>query len=198
MSKLIVCFGYRLEPDNSINPILKNRLRDTANICAKNKNSTLLLMGAFVYKNVRKNTKSEAFVMKKYLQENFPQKIKDTKILTEEKTTSTVEQICYLKKFIKKNKFRYSDLIIVSSKYFGNRVKLYAEYIFGTKKGVIFVESAIPKNLEIRFKKIETFKLKQMQGWLKGHKKGDDKRILKEQKNFQNKILKGEIKQPLS
>jgi len=198
MSKLIVCLGYRLEPDNSINPILKNRLKDTADICAKHKNSTLLLMGAFVYKNARKNTKSEAFVMKKYLQENFTQKIKDIKIITEENTTSTVEQICYLKKIIKKNKFKYSDLIIVSSKFFGNRVKLYVEYIFGTKKGVNFVESAIPKNLEIRFKKIETFKLKQIQDWLKDHKKGDDKRILREQKIFQNKILKGKIKQPLS
>ena len=198
MSKLIACLGYRLEPDGSINPILESRLQDTATLCGKSKNITLLLMGGSVYKNIEKQKMSEALVMRKYLEKNFSKKIKDVKIITEEKTTSTVEQICYLKKFIKKGKFKYSDLIIVSSKYFGNRVKLYTEYILGTNKGIVFWESKIPKNSEERFKEVEKGKIKIVKNWFKNHKKGDDKTILKEQKAFQNKVKKGKINHPVS
>jgi hypothetical protein len=136
--------------------------------------------------------------MKAFLEKKFGQKIKNIKVLIEDKTTSTVEQLCYLKKFIKKEKIKHSNLIIVSSKFFGDRVKLYVEYIFGTKEGVVFIESAIPKNLSVRFKKVETYKLKEVQTWFKGHKKGDDETILKEQEIFQIKVKKGEIKRSIS
>jgi hypothetical protein len=155
-------------------------------------------MGGSFYKNIEKQKISEALVMKRYLEKNFKKQLKNTKIITEEKTTSTVEQICFLKKLIKKEKFLYSDVVIVSSKFFGNRVKLYTEYILGTNKGIIFLESKIPKNLEARFKKVEEGKLKVVQNWFKKHKKGDDKKILKEQKIFQRKVKEGKINQPVS
>lgn len=196
MPKLIVCLGYHLASDNSVSSVLKNRLLDTMKLCRDNKNSTLLLMGFSPYGNLRKDKISEASAMKKYLEENFNRELGDTKVITEETTTSTVEQLCYLKEFIEKQKLNLSDLVIVSSEFFGDRVKLYVEYIFGTNRDIIFIESLIPPETADEFKKTEEQKLKEVITWLGKHKKGDDQAILKEQKDYQNKVVKGEIKQP--
>ena len=190
--------GYHLQPDGSISPILENRLKDTARLCEENKNSTLLLMGALSYHGPVKFSVSEASLMKEFFEKNFTKEIKYTKITIEENTTSTVEQLCYLKKFSKQEKLNYSDLIIVSSKFFGDRVKLYVEYIFGTNSDIVFIESDIPIDLEDRFREIEKTKLQEVQDWFKGHEKGDDVTILKEQEVFQAKVKKGEIKRPIS
>ena len=198
MSKLIVCLGYHLEPDGSISSILENRLKDTADLCNKNKNSILLLMGGFSYRGLEKFKFSEASLMKGFLEKNFNQQIKDINIITEENTTSTVEQLCYLKDFIKEKEINDSDLIIVSSEFFGNRVKLYAEYIFGIVNGIVFIESQIPKEFLPKFQEVEAVKLTEAQNWLKNHTKGDDTKILKEQKEFQSKVKKGEIVQQVS
>ena len=107
MSKLIVCLGYHLESDNSVSLVLKNRLFDAVNLCKKNKNSTLLLMGLSSYGDLRNDRISEASAMKKYLEENFNEELGNTKIITEETTASTVEQLCYLKEFIKKEKLKW-------------------------------------------------------------------------------------------
>jgi hypothetical protein len=127
MSKLIVCLGYHLEPDNSISLVLENRLKDTAEICSKNGNSALLLMGSSPYGDSGENKISESSVMKEYLTNNFGEKLQGIKIITEETTTSTVEQICYLKKYMEREKINLSDLVIISSKFFSERVKLYVE-----------------------------------------------------------------------
>lgn len=167
MPKLIMCLGYHLEPDNSVHPVLKNRLLDAANFCKSNKNSTLLLMGSSPYGDLRKDKISEASAMKKYLEENFSEELGGTKIITKETTASTVEQLCYLKEFIAKEKLNISDLVVVSSEFFSDRVKLYAE--------------------------------KERARWLNGRTKGDDTAILKEQKEFQGGVIRGEIKQsPIS
>jgi len=196
MPKLIVCLGYHLQLDNSIHPVLKNRLLDAVALCGKNKGSTLLLMGSSPYGDFRKDEISEASAMKEYLEKNFSDKLKGIKILTEGTTRSAVEQLCCLKKFIEKEKLNFSDLVIISSKFFSDRVKLYAEYVFGSVSGIIFVGSRIPPEIADEFKRAEKFKLKEGIKWLKGYKKGDDRVILREQKEFQNKVVKGEIKQP--
>lgn len=198
MAKLITCLGYNLQSDNSVHPILVNRLKDTVEQCRKNKNSILLLMGSSPFQNSENSVVSEASAMKKYLLSNFNNLPKDIKILTEETTTSTVEQLCYLKKFVETKKLNYPDIIIISSEFFGDRVKLYVEYVFGTTQGIIFVESSIPKDSIAEFKKIEEVKIQQAKTWLKDYKKGDDKTILAEQKVFQNKVIKGKIKYLIS
>ncbi|OGI61059.1 hypothetical protein A2814_02270 [Candidatus Nomurabacteria bacterium RIFCSPHIGHO2_01_FULL_38_19] len=198
MSKLIVCLGYNLQSDNSVHPILENRLKDPARICIENDNSTLLLMGSSLYKNSEKHTISEASAMKEYLKNNFDQELKYTKILTEENTTSTVEQLCYLKKFIETKKLSYADLVIVSSQFFGDRVKLYAEYIFDVNEGITFVKSVVSEDFVEYFQKVEKDKPKQTQDWLNNHKKGKNQLILREQKEFQAKVKKGEVSQEVS
>ena len=95
-----------------------------------------------------------------------------------------------------KRKIKLSDLIIISSEFFGERVKLYTEYIFGSVDGIIFIDSKIPPEIANDFKRAEEFKLKEGIKWLEGHEKGDVGMILKEQREFQAGVIKGEIKQP--
>jgi hypothetical protein len=200
MPKLIACLGYDLKEDNSIDPILENRLRDSVDLCVKNPGSTLLLMGGQHYQDDRKNRVSQAFAMKTFLQTNFFNELKDTKIMVEKNTTSTIEQLCYLKKLIdfKEIEFDYSDLVIVSSQFFADRVKLYSEYIFSTDKNIIFIESDIPLGVLGQFKATEEEKLKEAQNWLKDYKKGDYQAILIQHKAFQDLVKKGQINQPIS
>lgn len=196
MSKLIVCLGYHLPQDNSIPVILENRLKNVARLCIENPDSTLLLMGSSPYGESGKNKASEASVMKEYLEINFEKNLTYVKIITEETTTSTVEQLCYLKSFLQAQKLNSSDLFIVSSEFFSERVKLYAEYIFGIIDGIIFIESAVPPEARERFKELENEKIKEGIKWLAHIKKGDDATILREQQEFQRKVVVGEIKQP--
>jgi len=196
MSKLIVCLGYRLEPNDSISPVLINRLLDVVSQYNDNEDFTLLLMGSSLYGDSRKEKISEASVMEKYLRDNFKEKLKGAKMIIEETTASTVEQLCYLKEFIEKEKLDFSNLVIVSSEFFGDRVRLYAEYVFGTIDGIIFIDSIVPAEIREKFQKAEEFKLKEGKKWLMRHEKGNSRRILKEQIEFQNKVIGGETKQP--
>lgn len=196
MSKLVVCLGYRLQSDNSISPILQNRLLDVVKLCSSGDVSTLLLMGSSPYGNLKKDKIPEAVAMREFLEKNFNAKFTGIQIVAEETTKSAVEQMCFLKNFIRKNSLQLSDLIIVSSKFFSDRVKLYAEYIFGNIDGIIFIGSTIPLEMEEEFRKAEEFKLQEGRNWLRHYKKGDDKEILKAQREFQDGVIKGEIKQP--
>lgn len=194
MSKTIVCLGYHLNPDGSPHHILQNRLKDTVIEITKNPHSTLMLMGGSLYRETDSIKISEAETMKKYLENNFSGSLKNIKILTEENSTSTIEQLF----FLKENVPNILDLTIVSSEFFGNRVKLYAEYIFGTTDGVTFIESRLPEDVKEKFKEVETDKLKKAVEWLKNNKKGDSEKILEEQRAFQNKIKKGKVSHPIS
>ncbi len=194
MSKLIVCLGYRLKTDGSISPILENRIKDAVKICVGNENSILLLMGSSPYGNLIKTSVSEASVMNDYIKKNFSEEIKGVKIQIEGNTASAVEQLCYLKKFIEENKLNYSDVTIVSSEFFNERIKLFAEYILGTSKGVNFIGSAVPQDLTEKFKEDEESKFKDAKIWLENnYTKGDHEKILADHKAFQQKVINKEI-----
>lgn len=198
MSKLIVCLGYNLLSDNSISPILENRLKDALKMCMENGDPTLLLMGGSSYHGSAEYTVSQARAMKEFLEQNFSEKIKDIKVEIEEVTSSTVEQLCYLKEFIKLRRFSPADVVIISSEFFNERVKLYTEYVLGTIEGIVFFGSVVPGEAKEKFKFTETEKLEQAQNWLKDHEKGDDKTILEEQRIFQAQVIRGEIYRKLS
>jgi hypothetical protein len=197
MAKLIVCLGYNLKPDNSAHPILENRLKDVAEQCKKNPNSVVLLMGSHPYGVSKKDKVSETSVMKRYLEENFSGDLQGVEVTIEEDTKSVIEQLCYLKKFIEQKKLDYSDIVIISSKFFNDRVKLSAEYIFGTTQGITFIESEIPEENIAGFRRIENFKLRDST-WLAKHEKGNDTEILAAHKKFQDRVILGEIKHSIS
>ena len=138
--------------------------------------------------------------MKDYLANNYKEELAGIKIITETNTTSTIEQLCYLKKFIdsRKPELNYEDLIIVSSEFFNDRVKLYAEYIFGNIEGMMFVGSTVPSEPKDNFESAEEDKLKKAKNWLKSHRKGDADTILADQKTFQARIINNGIEHPVS
>jgi DUF218 domain len=200
MPKLIACLGYDLRTDGSIQLTLINRLNDVARLCKEYKHSTVVLLGGSSYRNTDNGLPSQAFVMKEYLQNNYKKELADIEILTEENSTSTVEQLCHLKERIvsEKPNLSYESLVIVSSEFFNERVKLYAEYIFGDTKGVLFVGSPVPPNLRDNFQTIEKDKLSKAQEWLKRYQKGDSAQILMDQRNFQAKVINDKIDHPIS
>ncbi len=189
MAKIIVCLGYHLNSDGSIHPILKNRLKDSVAEIAKNPDSILMLMGSSLYSETDSIKIPEAKAMQKYLENNFSSSLKNTKIITEENSASTIEQLCFLKENIP----NIADLIIISSEFFGNRVRLYAEYIFDVTDGITFIESKLPDDIREKFKEIEANKLAKAIAWLKNHQKGDFQKILEEQKAFQDKVREGKV-----
>ena len=198
--KLIACLGYSLKEDNSVHPILENRVRDSVNMCVKNNESTLILMGGAYYKDTKERRISQASAMKKFLDENFKEELENIKIIVEENTTSTIEQLCYLRELIDSGEFKlkYSDLVLVASKFFIERVKLYSEYIFDTNEDITFVGSSVPENIFEQFKNTEENKLKEAQIWLKDYTRGEYKELLNWQKVFQEQIQKGKINYPAS
>lgn len=200
MPKLIACLGYSLNKDDSVPPILKNRLSDSLKICTENPDSTLLLMGGSYYRDKKNRAISQAFAMKMFLETNFGKQLEHTKIKIEENTTSTIEQLCYLRNIfdLKETEFNYSDLVIVASKFFMDRVKLYAEYIFNTTENIIFIESDVPIDILGQFEATEDKKLIEAQDWLKEYEKGDYWGILARQKAFQSEVKKGEINHAVS
>jgi hypothetical protein len=198
--KLVACLGYNLKEDNSIHPILENRLRDSVDVCVKNNESVLILMGGVDYRDQGQQKVSQVSVMKKFLDENFKEELENTKIIVEENTTSTIEQLCYLRELIDSGEFKlkYSDLVVVASEFFIERVKLYSEYIFNTNENITFIGSDIPESIFEQFKNTEENKLREAQIWLKDYKRGDYEEILNRQKNFQEQVQKGKTNYPVS
>lgn len=200
MKELIVCLGYSLRKNGSLPKILENRLIDCAKLCSRKPRSTLLLMGSHYYSNVNTNLPSQASAMKKYLMGKYVNELRSIKVIIEEETASSVEQICYLKKLLTKDESELSrentKITIVSSEFFNDRVKLYVKYIFGSIKSFAFIPSEVPENMRENFRKVELEKYKKARKWLSGHIKGDSKSILKEQKEFQKKIREGKVNYP--
>src|SRR6185369_14193609 len=108
MHKLIVCLGYDLEADGSIPPLLGNRLIDSVDLCRKTPGATLLLMGNISYRDAGLGLPTQAAVMREYLGRNFRKELKQSNILTEDETTSSVSQIVYLKELVDAGKFSLS------------------------------------------------------------------------------------------
>lgn len=198
MKNLVVCLGYDLNLDGSISQVLENRLAHSVALCRKTSGSTLLLMGA---KNFRDETDlmTQSAAMKGYLMEKYPDILSNTQIVTEETTTSTVEQLAYLREYIGTSKVGSDiEITVVASEIFLERVKLYVEYIFGTNQGFKFLGSKIPNDIRENFERVEIEKLKKAKAWLMNHKKGEYKKIVEEQMAFQQKIVRDNSSHPRS
>jgi len=190
MERVIACLGYALK-GGKVSPILKSRLHDCARLCVKYPHAKLILMGNAPYSRSQ-GTTAEARVMLAYLKEQYPQIIPLTKIVLEEKTTSTVEQICHLRKYVGS-----SHVAIVASNHFSDRVRLCVMYIFQETKNITIISSKVPKNLEKKLAALEAEKLVKTKQWLRKHRKGDWRAILREQKAFQKSIQQGKFPAPI-
>jgi len=155
----------------------------------------LLLMGSHTFRAKGPNIPDLALAMGKYIEGHAPDLLKTTKLILENKSTSTVEELCFLKDFSKRQGGD-PQITVIASEFFADRVKLYAEYILGDAEGVNFIASAVPEEGKGEFEKIEEDKLAKAREWLSRHEKGNSKIILREQKAFEKKIISGEIIHP--
>lgn len=199
MSRLIVCLGYDLLADGSIPSLLENRLIDSAKLCNENPGATLLLMGNVSYRDAGLGLPTQAQAMRRYLEENFSADLREVDILMEEKTTSSVAQIAYLRELVDASRFAISEdgpVVIVSSEFICERIQLYVDYIFGTTEGFKFIDSKVPDDLRNSLQIAESIKLPQTRMWLNRHAKGDYRSMLKDQAEFEKKILDDEVDYP--
>ena len=107
----VLVLGYQLN-DNQMSETLEYRLEKTYNYAKKNENSILVLCGGIT----RENTVSEAEVMKTYL---INKGIDENKIVTEDQSTDTIENIHNSLEYINKN----SKIVVISSNYHVFRAK---------------------------------------------------------------------------
>jgi len=189
MDRIVACLGYTLQ-DGKVPPILENRLRDCARLCKKYPHATLLLMGHAPYHHGRA-TISEARAMSDHIEKYYPWIVTSTKIILEEKTTSTVEQICFLRKYAGSRR-----IVIVASKYFSRRVRWYVRYILQETADVQIISSKVPRGIERKLAVLESEKLQKTKPWLRRHKKGDWRAILQEQGEFQEDVKQGRVVAP--
>jgi len=196
MKNLVVSLGYNPNDDGEILPILEARLQDAIKLCRENPGTTLLLMGGTTFRNTNPSALNQSLIMKKYIEDNAPDILANTEIITESSALSTVAELAFLREFLQKQSAE--KITVIASEFFVERVKLYSEYIFPEGQEVNFVASQVPTDEKDEFGKIEMDKLEKGRRWLEGHVKGDYQTILREQKEFETKIITGEIKHPIS
>lgn len=196
MRNLIFCLGFNPKNDGVILPILEERLKDCMELCKKTPGSLLILSGGYTFRERDPNGTDQSLLMKKYVQDHAPNILDTTEIITDNRASTTVRELCFLREFIDSAEKKFK-VTIVASDFFIDRVRLYSEYIFQNLEDIEYVPSAVPSN-EMPFQEIEADKYKKGVEWLQGHKKGDYITILNEQDDFEKKILSGEIKHSVS
>ena len=113
----VVVLGYQLQ-NNEMSDTLKYRLDKAYEYAIENKNSKLVLCGGIT----RENTISEASVMKSYLT-NLG--LDETRILIEDKSTDTIENIQNSLVYIRKD----ANILVLSSNYHVTRAKMICDRV---------------------------------------------------------------------
>lgn len=107
----LIVLGHKLNND-CIDNVLRYRLRKTIKYLNRNNNTIVILSGGIT----SNNTISEAIAMKEYLTKNGI----ENKIILEDKSCDTIENIINCKKYIDSN----SKTVLISSNYHVFRAKM--------------------------------------------------------------------------
>ena len=195
MKNLIACLAFNPNNDGAILPIMESRLKDIISLCRDNPKAKLVLMGGPTFRDT--STGNQSLEMKEYIEKSAADILANTETVLTNEGTSTVRELCILREMIEQEGGE-TRLTIVASEFFVDRVKLYAEYIFGNLRNIDFVASEVPAEGREGFQRIEEIKLQKGHEWLDGREKGDYKKILGEQEAFEQKVIRGEIDHPIS
>ena len=114
-----VIFGYKLNKNNNIHQILKNRLDFF--IKKYKKGDKVILSGG----NTNKNTHTEAYIMSKYIRKHID--ISKNDILLENKSLNTIQNIFFTFKLFKR--ININKLTVISSIWHLNRIKKIIDYV---------------------------------------------------------------------
>ena len=133
-----VIFGYKLNKNNKIHPILKKRL--DLFISKYKKGDKVILSGG----NTNKNTHTQAYIMSKYIRKYID--IKKKEILIENKSLDTIQNILFTFKILKKKNIR--KFTIISSIWHLNRIKKIINNISERSLDITFLgsEKIYPEN----------------------------------------------------
>jgi len=126
-----VIFGYKLNKNNKINPILKKRL--DLFISKYKTGDKVILSGG----NTNKNTHTQAYIMSKYIRKHID--INKNHILLENKSLDTTENIIFSFKILKKKNMR--KFTIISSRWHLNRIKKIIDYVSERRMNIKYVGS---------------------------------------------------------
>ena len=133
-----VIFGYKLNKNNKIHPILKKRLDLFIN--KYKKGDKVILTGG----NTNNNTHTQAYIMSKYIRKRI-----DIKNITlENKSLDTIQNIVFTFKILKKKNIR--KVTIISSIWHLNRIKKIIDYVSERKMDITYfgAKKILPKNIE--------------------------------------------------
>lgn len=108
----LIVLGHKLH-NNKPDDVLKNRLRKALKYIDSNESCTIILSGGIT----KDNTISEAEVMKTYLIKNG---VNSNRIILEDKSIDTIENIKNCKKYIDKN----AKIVVLSSSYHTLRARM--------------------------------------------------------------------------
>ena len=135
-----VIFGYKLNKNNKIHPILKKRL--DLFISKYKKGDKVILSGG----NTNKNTHTQAYIMSKYIRKHID--INKNHILLENKSLDTTENIIFSFKILKKKNMR--KFTIISSIWHLNRIKKIIDYVSERRMNITYfgAKKILPKNIE--------------------------------------------------
>ena len=133
-----VIFGYKLNKNNKIHPILKKRL--DLFISKYKKGDKVILSGG----NTNKNTHTQAYIMSKYIRKYID--INKNHILLENKSLNTIENVIFSFKIFKKQNIR--KITIISSIWHLDRIKKIIDYVSERSLKVEYLcsEKIIPEN----------------------------------------------------
>lgn len=98
MIDAIICLGNTLLDDGTPDWTLQSRLNKTVEAWNQNPNAVLILSGGKSLSSLnKKNVHSEATGMLNYLKENYSEIIEGKKIIIEEDSLTTIDQLCKIK-----------------------------------------------------------------------------------------------------
>tara|TARA_B100000795_G_scaffold79144_1_gene56706 strand:+ start:284 stop:760 length:477 start_codon:yes stop_codon:yes gene_type:complete len=126
-----VIFGYKLNKNNKIHPILKKRL--DLFISKYKKGDKVILSGG----NTNKNTHTQAYIMSKYIRKHID--INKNHILLENKSLDTTENVIFSFKIFKKQHIQ--KITIISSIWHLNRIKKIIDYVSERRMNIKYVGS---------------------------------------------------------
>jgi hypothetical protein len=184
MNEIIFVLGYELTDKLEMHPILIESLKEALKLYNENKERQIIVSGFKPYIHEDLSVPTEASLMSKWL---IDHNVSEKNISKEETTQSSVEQLCWLKEQIEKEKI--SRVYIVCSEFFSNRIKLYSDHIFfNFDIPIEIISASVTKSIAKDFQLIEKEKYIKAKEWLLNIEYGDCKKMLSDMKEYKQKI----------
>lgn len=130
----IIILGKQLHKNGNIDSILRDRVKKGVEISKLNPSAKIILSGARPHWNKDISQKTEAFVMREYLKEIYPE-VDEKRIVIEESGNSTIDQFIKIKTEIL-IPMGFKDIALVTDEVHIKRAGITLKHILGDKFNV--------------------------------------------------------------